>query len=134
MVNMVNVIMFLNNVWAVRTMLDCLFLIDHLKLADTVTSLFYFYIFIERTKLCSNLLCKHSDVGGCSTTTIMIQQPSHTQWRTDMNVRWSSISLTLIRMIPWRSELQKLVEAETQLKWDNTSRVSLSLEVLVMEI
>ena len=42
-------------------------------------ALSYFYIFIERTKLCSNLLCKHSDVGGCSTTTIMIRQPSHTQ-------------------------------------------------------
>ena len=60
-------------------MLDCLFLIDHLKLADTVTSLFYFYIFIERTKPCSNLLYKHSDVGRCLTTAMIIRQPSHTQ-------------------------------------------------------
>ena len=75
------------------TILNCLFLINHMKLADAVRSLFYLYIFIEWTKPCSTLLYKHSDVGRSLTTTMMIQ------WRTDMNVRWSSISPTLIRMI-----------------------------------
>ena len=81
------------------TILNCLFLINHMKLADAVRSLFYLYIFIEWTKLYSLSILMLGDA--------ILQL----QWyvilvalRVGLTcaVWWSSMSQTLIKMIAWR--------------------------------